>query len=103
MRREKQSGLAGAGEHALELAWWVAPLGRIQADADDAVAERKRGVERALGVGLVEVSQEAHDQARRDAEVALRVGDGAGEAIDHGCKGDAARRVALRIEEHLDM
>ena len=31
------------------------------------------------------------------------VGDGAVKAVDHGRECDAARRVALRIEEHLDM
>ena len=33
----------------------------------------------------------------------LGIGDGAVQPADHGRKRDAARRVALRIEEHLDM
>ena len=42
---------------------------------------------------------------RRGPEVELRsrIGAGAVEAVDHGLERDAARRVSLRIEEHLDI
>jgi hypothetical protein len=53
MGGEKEACVAGAGEHALELARRVPALGRIEPDADDAVAERQRRVERALGVRRV--------------------------------------------------
>jgi hypothetical protein len=49
------------------------------------------------------VAQETHDQARVDAELRSRIGDGMGETIDHGRERNAAAGVALRIEEHLDV
>ena len=49
------------------------------------------------------MAQEAHDQAGLDAELAPGVDDRAMEALDHRRECDAAGRVALRIEEHLDM
>ena len=81
----------------------MAALGGIEPDPDDLVAMRKGGIEGALRVVLVEMAQEAHDQACADAELAPRPGDRARKAVHHGREGDAARRVALRIEEHLDM
>ena len=59
-----QAEPAGAGEDALELSRRLPLLRRIEADADEAVAPRQRLVERALGVRLVEMAQEAEDQRR---------------------------------------
>jgi len=49
------------------------------------------------------MAQKAHDQARLDAERSAGVGDGAGQTFDDGRERDATRRVALRVEEHLDV
>ena len=68
-----QAEAAGAGEDALELRRRLALLRGIEPDADEAVAPRQRLVERALGIGLVEMAQEAEDQRRRHAELALGV------------------------------
>src|SRR5262249_56903265 len=87
---EKEARVAGAGEHARELARRISPLGRIEPDADDAVAKRQRRVEGALGVGLVEMAQEAYDQACLYAELSSGISRGAGQAFDHGRERDAA-------------
>src|ERR1700730_13279017 len=49
------------------------------------------------------MAQEAHDQACLYAELSPGIGNGAGEAFDHGRERDAAAGVDLRIEEHLDV
>ena len=49
------------------------------------------------------MAQETHDQAGADAERLFGIVDRAMQAVDHGGEGDAARGVALRIEEHFDM
>jgi hypothetical protein len=54
-------------------------------------------------IGLVEVAQKAHDETRFDAERSAGVGDGATQTFDDGRERDAARCVALRVEEHLDV
>ena len=103
MGGEKKARVAGAREHVRELARRVSPLGRIEPDADDAVAKRQRRVEGALGVGFIEMAQEAHDQACRYAELAPGIGNGAAKTFDHGRERDAAGGVALRVEEHFDV
>ena len=103
MRAKKEALVAGAGEHALELARRVPGFGRIETDADDSVLERQRAIERPLGIRLLEMAQEAHDQPGVDAELLRRVDRGAVETRDHGRERDAARRMPLRVEEHLDV
>src|ERR1700730_8662506 len=49
------------------------------------------------------MAKEAHDQACLYAELSPGIGNGGGEAFDHGRERDAAAGVALRIEEHLDV
>ena len=49
------------------------------------------------------MAQKAHDQARRHVEVALRLLERPGDAVDHGRKCDPAIGMRLRIEENLDM
>ena len=49
------------------------------------------------------MAQEAHDQARLDAELFRGVADRASQPFQHGRERDAARRVALRVEKHLDV
>src|SRR6185369_7959004 len=68
-----QAEPAGAGEHALEFRRRMALLGRIEPDADDALAPRQRLIERALGARLVEMAQEAQNERGGDAEFALAV------------------------------
>src|SRR5262249_59543850 len=46
MRGEEKARLARAVEHALEFTRRVASLGGIEPDADDAILERKRAIER---------------------------------------------------------
>ena len=75
----------------------------FEPDPDDPVPERQRRIEGPLGIGLLEMAQEAHDQARLDAELRARVDDGAVQALDHGRECDASGGMSLRVEEHLDM
>ncbi len=75
----------------------------IKTDADDLVAEGEGAIQGPFRIRFVEVTEEAHDQARADAKFAFGVADGAMQPADHGCKGDAARSVTLRVEEHLDV
>src|SRR6185312_10539878 len=96
-----QAEPTGAGEDTLEQARRPSLLRRIEADADEAVAPRQRLIERALGIGLVEMAQEAEDQRRGDAILPLGVGLRTRQAVDHGLEGDAAAGVPLRIEEDL--
>ncbi len=103
MRAKKEALVAGAGEHALELARRVPGFGRIETDADDPVLERQRAIERPFGIRLLEMAQEAHDQPGVDAELLRGVDRGAVETRDHGRERDAARRMPLRVEEHLDV
>ena len=49
------------------------------------------------------MAQKAHDQAGPDARACRGIHDRAMETIDHGGECNAAGRMALRIEEHLDM
>ena len=49
------------------------------------------------------MAQKAHDQAGLHAELSPGVADGAVETVDHRRERNAAGRVPLRIEEHLDM
>ena len=101
VRGEEKSGVSRAAENVLEFARRISGFRGIEADADDLVLERERGIQSLLGVRLVEMAQEAHDQARPHAELALRIGDGAIKPVDHGGEGNAASSVALRIEEHF--
>jgi hypothetical protein len=58
---------------------------------------------RSASAASVEMAQEAHDQACRCAQLSPSIGYGAGQPFDHGRERDAAGRVALRVEEHLDV
>ena len=62
--RPAEAFLPGAAEDVLELAGGMAGLRRVQTDADDAILQGERLIQRAFGVGLVEMAQEAHDQPR---------------------------------------
>ena len=69
MRGEKETGIACAAEDAGEFLGRMAELGRIESDADEFMAVRQRLIERALGIGLVEMAEEAQDEVRLDAEL----------------------------------
>jgi hypothetical protein len=101
VRDHVQSEPARLREHARELARRVAALAGVEPDADESIAERQRGLERGERVVLREVAQEAQDQRRRDAVRRARLGHRVGEPADHHVHADAARGVALRIEEQL--
>ena len=55
------------------------------------------------GAARALVAQEAHDQAGRDAELALAFGERRRDAADHLVERHAAHDVALRVEEDLDV
>src|SRR5207253_11513344 len=67
----RRSSDLGAGEHARELARRVPALGRIEPDADDAVAKRKRRVEGALGVGLDSSERDRKSTRLNSSHVAI--------------------------------
>src|SRR5262249_41734748 len=96
-------GREGVRKGVPEFAGGVAELGGVEPDPEDRVLVWERLVERPLSVGLVEMAQEAHDQPGLDVQLALRIGDRPRQPADDDGKGDTARRVALRIEEHLDV
>jgi hypothetical protein len=69
-----QPGLPGHGKHALELVRRVAPLGTVQPDGDEMLAQRQRLFQRGDGIVLTEVAQEAEDQPRADTQLPLALG-----------------------------
>src|SRR5260370_22696389 len=99
MRDRVQAKPAGTGEDALELRRWMAVLRRVEADADDAVAPRQCLIERSLRTRLIKMSQEAQDQRRGEAKLALGVAQRTPQAVDQGLERAPALGVALRIEE----
>ena len=62
MGHQPETQLAGAREHAGKLLRRMADFARIEADADELVAERQRLLQRLKGFVLAEVPQEAQDQ-----------------------------------------
>jgi hypothetical protein len=92
-----QAELAAALEHAAELLGRMAHFGRVEADADDLVAERQGFFQRGERLFLAQVAQEAHDQGGADR----RVPAGAPDAVDHGLERHAARGMGLRVEENF--
>ena len=103
MGDEAEPLVPGAAKHLFEFAWWVPDLRRIEADADEPVLVGERLVQSPLGIGGIEMAQEAHDEMRAQAELRHPVFDRLRQSVDDGGEGDAARGVALRIEEHLDI
>ena len=101
VRDRAKSVRARLREHALELAGRIAALARVEADADERIAMRQRRVERCERVCLGQVTQEAQDQLRRDAEPRVRLGHRVAQPADHGVDRDATRGMRLRIEEQL--
>src|SRR3546814_6511486 len=81
----------------------MADLRRIEADPGDATQPRQGRVERRLCLRLAEVAEETEDQPGGQAVAVAGLVECAGDPGDHRVEGDAARRVALRIEEYLDM
>jgi hypothetical protein len=92
---------AGAVEDGLELRRGVADLGGVEADGRDPVAMRRRVVERPHRRRCAQVTQEAEDDARRDAVVPLTVGESTCDAVDDRRERDTAVGVRLRVEEDL--
>src|SRR3546814_11093852 len=93
-----QPEIAGAGEDAFELRRRMADLRRIEADPGDATQPRQGRVERRLCLRLAEVAEETEDQPGGQAVAVAGLVECAGDPGDHRVEGDAARRVALRIE-----
>jgi hypothetical protein len=57
----------------------------------------------AMATGLVQVAQEAQDQAGADAQLRLRLLARPVQAVDHHADGHATVGVGLRVEEELGM
>ena len=94
MRDEVQAEFAAAREHARELLRRMAELARIEPDADEAVAEGQRLLQRLEGLLLAQVAQEAQDQRGIDAQLCLRSLAGAVQAVDDGLASPRRARCA---------
>ena len=101
VRDQVEVQFAAAREHAGELLGRVAHLAGVKADADELVPVRQRLFQRGEGFFLAQVAQEAQDQRGTDAELVLRIDAGTVQPVDHDLDVDTARRVRLRVEEHL--
>ncbi len=103
MRNRPETGAAGTLEHPREFGRRVAALRRVQTDAHNPVPMLQRLVEGALGRRFVLVAQEAADQPAGHAIGRPGVGAGAGNAIQHGGKGDTAGSMRLGVKKNLGM
>ena len=88
-------------EHRLELDRRVALLVRIQSHADDPVPVRQGFFQRRHRRFGAHVAKETHDELGADPEPVLRILLRLGNSTDHRVKGDAARGVRVRVEEHF--
>ena len=87
-----------------ELARGMADLRGIEPDADDPVLVAKRQIERPLGVGLVEMAQEAHDQLAADRRRCAWPRRARAAGRRSRCRRRCPRsRWACGIEEDLDL
>ena len=103
MRDDRFAEFAAAGEDARELARRIALLRRIETKTVDPRQMRLGLGQRGEGIFFTEMAQEAENQPAADAPARLTLAQAFFQAIEHGEKGNAARRVRLRIEEHLGM
>ncbi|PAV68560.1 hypothetical protein WR25_12060 [Diploscapter pachys] len=103
MRDQLQPLRAGGGEDARELFGRMADLGRIEAHRSDPVEPRRRLLQRRERLLLAQMAQEAHDQRAGHAMPRFRLRHRGEQPLDHLAKGNAARRVSLRIEHDLGM
>ena len=78
-------------------------FGGIESHCVDSISVRK-GLPQRLHRGIgAQMTEQAKDQARRDAKLTLAILQGAPDAVEDGIECDPALGVSLRIEEDLDM
>ena len=90
-------------EHPLEFRRRMAQFRTVQSDALDPVQPGPGHVQGVKGGRLGQVAQEAQDEFRTHPPVRLGLVERPGNAGHDGVEGNAAVRMALRIEEDLDM
>lgn len=62
VHRQEESFFPGPLKHRGKLLWWIVPLIRVEANADDPVLVGKGFHERSHGVSGVHVAKDAHDE-----------------------------------------
>ncbi|AJW78237.1 hypothetical protein VO01_03050 [Clavibacter michiganensis subsp. insidiosus] len=103
VRDRVQAELTGAREDVDEQRRRVADLGGVEPDGEQLVGATGDGLEGRHRLLHRPVAEEAEDQAARDAVAHARVAERVEEAVEHVVDGDAAGRVRLRVERHLDV